>query len=81
MILDVKLFARARDLAGAGVVQVQGEPGLTVAGLRVKLEAAHPRLAEVLSRCMIAVRGEYAEEEQTIAEGDELAVIPPVSGG
>ena len=48
--------------------------------LKIELEQQYPKLKE-LSSYMIAVNNEYATEETLIKEGDEIAIIPPVSGG
>jgi molybdopterin converting factor small subunit len=52
----------------------------TVAALRAKLVADYPRLSGLKS-LMIAVNNTYAEDADPIGEGDEIALIPPVSGG
>ncbi|MGL4555305.1 MAG: MoaD/ThiS family protein [Gemmataceae bacterium] len=80
MRVEVLLFARARELAGAGSVAVEVPDG-TVAGLRAALAAACPRLGELLPRCTVAVGGEFARDDEAIAPGAEVAVLPPVSGG
>jgi len=80
MTLTVKLFARARDLAGA-TVDVDVADGASVAALRAALAAARPALAGFLSRCAVAVNGEYAADGHAVGPGDEVAVLPPVSGG
>jgi molybdopterin converting factor subunit 1 len=81
MKLAVKLFAAARDLAGRGEVEVEACPGADVAELRELLAEQLPQLAALARRSLIAVNAEYAADNKPIAEGDELALIPPVSGG
>lgn len=79
--LYVKLFARARDLAGGrDSVSLPGPPPATVGELRRRLAAEYPPLADLLARCAIAVGQEFATDDQPLT-GDEVAVIPPVSGG
>jgi molybdopterin converting factor subunit 1 len=81
MTYRVRLFARARDLAGADTVQVN-LPGLaTVADLRQRLKAEIPPLAPLLDRCAIAVDGDFAEDNWPLRKGAEIALLPPVSGG
>ena len=77
----VKLFARARDLAGAAEVSVPLPGGATVADLRRALVSAYPSLAGLLSRCAVAVADDFADDARVIPEGAEVAVLPPVSGG
>ena len=79
--IRVRLFARARDLAGAEVVAVDLPAGATVADLRERLAAAVPVLRELLSRAAVAVKEDFAGDDAVIPAGAEVAVIPPVSGG
>ena len=76
---QVRLFAAARDAAGTGRDEL---PGHTVAEV---LDAARDRYGTafdaVLATCRIWVNGEPAEVQDTIRATDELAVLPPVSGG
>ena len=82
MRLKLVLFAGAREAAGVAEAQLDFEEAeLDTAALLVKLEAAYPKLAELLPRCALACNGEYADGVQPLADGDEVAVIPPVSGG
>jgi molybdopterin converting factor subunit 1 len=81
MTLTVRLFARARDLAGADAVSVELPAGATAADLRRRLAAQCPRLAPLLERSALAVDDEFAEEAQALREGSEIALLPPVSGG
>jgi molybdopterin converting factor small subunit len=75
----VRLFAAARDAAGTGRDEV---PGTTVGDV---LAAATRRYGErfgaVLTTCKIWVNGEPAGLQDTVGAADELAVLPPVSGG
>jgi molybdopterin converting factor subunit 1 len=79
--VEVKLFARARDLAGPGPLAVELPDGATVASLRSALASRWPALGAFLPRCAVAVNGEFTQEGQALADGDEAAILPPVSGG
>jgi molybdopterin converting factor subunit 1 len=81
MILYVRLFARARDLAGADTLTVELAPGSTVADLRRRLAALHPALAPLLERSALAVEHEFATADQPLKPEAEVALLPPVSGG
>ena len=81
MTLTVHLFARARDLAGAGTVTVELPPGATVADLRRELGRRFPALAGLLEVSAVAVNHDFAEDSHPLTADDEVAVIPPVSGG
>lgn len=76
---QVRLFAAARDAAGTGRDDL---PGATVGEvLEHALERYGESFAAVLPTCKIWVNGEPATAPDSIAETDELAVLPPVSGG
>ena len=81
MIVTIFLFARARELAAADRVAIELPRGATVATLRAALAASYPVLAALLATSAIAVNHEFADAEQLIADSDEVAIIPPVSGG
>jgi len=81
MMLRVKLFAAARQWAGREEVEVELPDGGTLGDLRERLVAAHPPLAAVVTRSMFAVNADYAGDERTLSPDDEIACIPPVSGG
>ena len=80
MTVTVRLFARLRELAGADAVDVDVTPA-TVTAVRAALAARMPAARDLFARSAVAVNGEYAVEEQQIAAADEVALIPPVSGG
>jgi molybdopterin converting factor subunit 1 len=81
MTFEVRLFARAKDLAGAESVRVELPQGATVADLRRQLAAERPALAGLLGRCAIAVNDEFADDALALPHPAEVAVLPPVSGG
>jgi molybdopterin converting factor subunit 1 len=81
MIVAVRLFARAKDLAGTDVVRVELPQGVTVAQLRLQLAILAPPLARLLDQSAIAVNGEFAEPSTPVTEKDEIALLPAVSGG
>ncbi len=81
MTLTVLLFARLRDAAGADAVPVELSAGETVADLRRRLADAHPALGALLERSAVAVNHDFADPARVLRPGDEVAVIPPVSGG
>lgn len=81
MRVTVRLFAGARELAGQHEIALQLSSGADVAAVRTQLAAAVPRLAPLAARSLIAVNSEYAQDQTPVREGDEVALIPPVSGG
>lgn len=76
MKLKVRLFAVVRERAGAGEIDVELPDGATVADLRRELA---PVTGPV--ECLVAVNREYADDGAALAAGDEIALVPPVSGG
>jgi molybdopterin converting factor subunit 1 len=81
MTYRIRLFARARDLAGADAVEVELPAGATAGELRRALAAGWPRLAPLLSRSALAVNAEFADDALVVAPAAEIALLPPVSGG
>ena len=77
----MRLFAIARERAGMGETSLELPPGATVAQALNELAQRFPKLSAVLERSLVAVNREYAERHCSLSNGDELAVIPPVSGG
>ena len=76
----LRLFAQAREAAGGrGVDEVAGESVAEV--LASAVERYGPSFSEVLGICRIWVNGEPAGATTPVGPGDEVAVLPPVSGG
>jgi sulfur-carrier protein len=75
----VKAFGITKDILGGKEMVVEVE-GSTVAELRRHLVTKYPQLAGLKS-LFIAVNSNYAEDTTTLNETDEIALIPPVSGG
>ena len=81
MTVGVKLFAIVREAAGASALSIDLAEGATVADARDALLRRLPALGPHLAGCAFAVNRTYATPSARLAGGDELAVIPPVSGG
>lgn len=83
MLLQVRLFAVLRERAGRDSLEIELAEGATVAEALRALAAASAPLGEALEAMpvVMAVNRSYAGEEETLSPGDELALIPPVSGG
>ena len=82
MTVTVRLFAILRERAGRDSIEVELEEGATVAQAFEAL-SAQPELGELLERMPVrmAVNRDYADPDTRLAAGDELALVPPVSGG
>lgn len=81
MTTTVKLFAALRDLAGSDVVAVELPDGATVGDLRREIGTLLPLARTLLTRSAVAVNHDTVENEHVLGSGDEVALIPPVSGG
>jgi molybdopterin converting factor subunit 1 len=81
MRVRVRLFARAKDLAGASSVALDLPDGATVGELRRRLAEEQPALALLLQRSALAVNDEFAEDKTTLSIGADVVLLPPVSGG
>ena len=76
----VLFFARTRDLAGVDRVQFTPAPA-NVGMLRTEIAGRFPKLAGLLDKCAVAVGNEFAGDDAVLQETDEVALLPPVSGG
>lgn len=77
--VTVRLFASAREAAGTGRMELRAR---TLAeALERLVEDAPAPLAAVLAGCQVWINGEPSGPGAALAEGDEVAVLPPVSGG
>ena len=81
MTVTVKLFAILRERAGASEVPVDLPAAATIAAARDAVAERFPAIAEYLGRVAWAVNRAYAPVDTELRDGDELAAIPPVSGG
>ena len=79
MKVQVRLFAAARELVGAGSFAQTLPDRATVQDLMEALCEAYPDLQAM--RLRFAVNASYAGPERVLCEGDEVACIPPVGGG
>ena len=81
MRVTVKLFARLRDLAGAGELVREVQAPATVHTVWKSLTAEMPSLEQYENTMSVAVNAEYAKMAAAVRDGDEVAFLPPVSGG
>jgi molybdopterin converting factor subunit 1 len=77
----IRLFASFREAVGSNTLAWTAPDASTVSEVVAALREAHPKLGPALDRAMLAVNQEYVEPELRLQDGDELALIPPVSGG
>jgi MoaD family protein len=79
MTVNVRLFAALRELAGASEVEAEGKTAGEVAD--VLSERFGERFAQIAAVGSVVVNGERASRSTPVAAGDEVALLPPVSGG
>jgi molybdopterin converting factor subunit 1 len=80
MIVHVLAFGIAKEIFESPAADIELNNAATVSRLKIVLEKKYPALKK-LGSYMIAVNNEYAAEQTIIDAKDEIAVIPPVSGG
>jgi molybdopterin synthase catalytic subunit len=80
MNVRVRLFASYREAAGVGQILLELPSGATVRDAIAEISRRHPLVAEI-RQLVIAKNRDYVGLEETMSDGDELALIPPVSGG
>ena len=79
--VTVLLFAAARDAAGRGRMEIAHSEGLTAAAVWDGLVSEHSALAPLAGSVSVAVNRRFVPKDTVLAAGDELAFLPPVSGG
>lgn len=80
-IVRIKLFAGMREAVGADEVTLELPSGSNLGEVRVSLAKLYPLFAPLLDHVRFAINWKFADVDATVCEGDEVAVIPPVSGG
>lgn len=81
MRVTIRLFARLREIATTGELDREVPDGATARGAWETLTAEFPALAEYTMVISCAVNEEYAPSDRRLKDGDEVAFLPPVSGG
>jgi len=81
MRVTVRLFARLRDLAGSGELVRDVAAPATVRSVWQELVGDMPALEEYERTMSVAVNADYAKMSAAVSDGDEVAFMPPVSGG
>jgi molybdopterin converting factor subunit 1 len=76
----VRFFARLRELSGAETEDVKASAGASVASVYTAMRAYHPALPPQ-EAVRAALNHEFVEWDAVVSDGDEVAFIPPVSGG
>ena len=81
IVITVKLFAAYQDAYGQPELTLELPEGATVANVRDRLLAEHPELEQWRDLTRFGVNYQFVEPETSLRSGDEVVLIPPVSGG
>ena len=81
MRVTIRLFARLRDIAGAAELPRDIAPGATIGTVWRQLTGEFPTLAEYERSISSSLNADYARMDAEVHDGDEIAFLPPVSGG
>ncbi len=81
MKVRVRCFAAVREIVGVGELVVDLPEGSTLIQLISQLGSQFPRLQALTGSLQFSFNREYASTDKRLSEGDEVALIPPVSGG
>lgn len=81
MRIRTRFFASAREIVGQGTLELDAPDGATVSDVLAMLSVEYPSLAAYGPHLALAVNAEYVSRDHLLQAGDELALIPPVSGG
>ncbi|HIA26883.1 MAG TPA: molybdopterin converting factor subunit 1 [Planctomycetes bacterium] len=81
MRFSVLLFASLRDRAGSERIEIEIAEGATLNALLEAIEVQQPELSGRLAAVRVAVDEEFRDGDHPLSEGNEIALIPPVSGG
>ena len=81
MRIEVRLFAQARERVGSAHARLELPEGSRVEAALVALEGVYPALAELRPHLAFALDGRLVRVDETLRDGCELALLPPVSGG
>jgi molybdopterin converting factor subunit 1 len=81
MRVTVRLFARLRDIAGASELPREVSSGATIGTVWRELSGEFPGLSAYERSMSSALNADYARMDAEVHDGDEIAFLPPVSGG
>ena len=81
MRVRIRLFARLRDIVGRGELEREVPAGTTAEWVWNSLAVEYPELTRYVGVVSCAVREEYSPLTTALEDGDEVAFLPPVSGG
>jgi MoaD family protein len=81
MRIRLKLFATFREIIGEKDMVKDVDAGSTVEDIVAELLFAHPKLEPFKDSMIYSVNKEYADASKELSDGDEVGILPPVTGG
>lgn len=81
MHLKIRLFASCAEAVGHKEISVATPGKMTIKSLKKHLAVLYPELVPILPTLAFAINGESAKADSSLRDGDEVSVLPPVSGG
>lgn len=79
--IDLRLYGSVKDLLGTNGIELDWNDNMSVGDLRHKLYKLYPILSEVNAQFSISINRRTVDDTKLIRKADELAVLPPISGG
>ncbi|HTR80368.1 MAG TPA: molybdopterin converting factor subunit 1 [Bacteroidota bacterium] len=81
IVVTVRFFASARDVAKRSEMKLELPPASVAADVLERITSQFPAMKDLRTFTRIAVNESYVGSDFALSDGDEIAVIPPVSGG
>ena len=81
MKVKLLLFASLKDIAGRRDLEMELDDGSTLQEVTEKLASLYPEIGRMRNSVRIAINQEFADENSSLNNGDEIAFLPPMSGG
>jgi molybdopterin converting factor small subunit len=84
MTIRVLLFGHYKDACsagGGGTFAVEAAAGITAADIARRLGERDARLSDLMARTRVAINAEFGDAHTVLSDGDEVAFLPPMSGG
>lgn len=81
MKVTVRFFATYRDVAGKPQIEIEMDDGASLGDLLERLYDTYPKLKKWSESIICSVNRKYADDDKVLEPGDEIALLPPVSGG
>ena len=81
MKVKLLLFASLKDIAGRRDLEMELDDGSTLQQVTEKLASLYPEIGRMQNSVRIAINQEFADDNSSVNNGDEIAFLPPMSGG